>query len=113
MLFRSTIDDLALVMTADSLGRPPLRSPETLELIGRLKARAAALALAKAAPRPLLQGRDLLALGFKPSPAFGPLLNRAFEAQLDGAFSDPSAAQAWLERAVQDPDTGLGRCGRP
>jgi tRNA nucleotidyltransferase (CCA-adding enzyme) len=109
----ATIDDLALVMTADSLGRPPLRSPETLELIGRLKARAAALALAKAAPRPLLQGRDLLALGFKPSPAFGPLLNRAFEAQLDGAFSDPSAAQAWLERAVQDPDTGLGRCGRP
>lgn len=96
----ATIDDLALVMTADSLGRPPLQSPETLELIGKLTTRAKALALAQQAPRPLLQGRDLIALGLKPGPAFSPILERAFEAQLDGVFTDAAGGRAWLERVA-------------
>jgi tRNA nucleotidyltransferase (CCA-adding enzyme) len=100
-LHPATINDLALVMTADSLGRPPLRSPATLMLIGRLQARAEALALEKAAPRPLVQGRDLIALGLKPGPEFAPILARAFEAQLDGVFTDDSGARAWLERVVR------------
>jgi tRNA nucleotidyltransferase (CCA-adding enzyme) len=97
----ATIDDLALVMTADSLGRPPLRSPETLALIGRLQAKAAALAVEKAAPRPLVQGRDLIALGLRPGPGFGPILEQAFEAQLDGEFTDAAGGRTWLERAVK------------
>lgn len=102
----ATIDDLALVMTADSLGRPPLRSPETLEMIGRLQAKAAALAVERSAPRPLVQGRDLIALGLPPGPGFGPILEQAFEAQLDGEFCDAAGGRAWLERAVKDRRTG-------
>ncbi len=93
----ATLEELALVMTADSNGRPPLESPDTLVLIARLRAQAQALALENAAPRPLLQGRHLVAIGRKPGPEFKPLLDAAFEAQLDGAFTDEAGAIAWLK----------------
>jgi len=92
----ATIDDLALVMVSDARGRPPLPSDDILERIARLKARATALALEAAAPKPILLGRHLLALGRKPGPEFKPLLAAAFEAQLDGAFADEKGAIAWL-----------------
>ena len=92
----ATLDELALVMTADSNGRPPLESPETMVLIARMRARARELALEHAAPRPLLQGRHLVALGRKPGREFKPFLDAAFEAQLDGAFTDEAGAIEWL-----------------
>jgi len=92
----ATIDDLALVMAADSLGRPPLPADDILALIGRLRARAAELEVEAHAPRPLILGRHLVALGRRPGPEFKPLLDAAFEAQLDGAFSDESGGVAWL-----------------
>ena len=85
-------------MTADALGRPPLAPDDTLALIGRLEGRAAQLALQAMAPRPILLGRHLIALGRKPGPDFRPVLDAAFEAQLDGAFSDEAGALAWLRR---------------
>lgn len=103
----ATIDDLAVVMTADSLGRPPLQTPETLVMIGELRAKAHELALERAAPRPLLQGRHLIALGRKPGPKFKPLLDAAFEAQLDGVFVDEPSGLAWLERRLQETDASL------
>ncbi len=93
----ATIDDLALVMTADSFGRPPLQSPRTLELIAELRAKASALALEHSAPRPLIQGRHLVALGHKPGPKFKPVLDAAFEAQLDGVFTDEAGGLEWLQ----------------
>jgi tRNA nucleotidyltransferase (CCA-adding enzyme) len=93
----ATIDDLALVMTADALGRPPLHTPETHALIAQLRAQAHALALADTAPKPILLGRHLLPLGMKPGPQMKPLLDAAFEAQLDGAFADEAGAIAWAQ----------------
>lgn len=98
----ATIDDLALVMVADSLGRPPLHTPETLGLINELRAKAAALALERAAPKPILGGRHLIALGHAPSPLFKPVLDAAFEAQLDGAFSDEASGLRWLRDRLQE-----------
>jgi len=92
----ATIDDLAVVMTADALGRPPLSSPEILALIGRLRARASLLALEAAAPRPIILGRHLIAMGRRPGPEFKPVLDAAFEAQLDGVFTDEAGGLAWL-----------------
>jgi len=92
----ATIDDLAVVMTADSLGRPPLPATEILALVERLRSRADALALEARAPRPILLGRHLIAMGRRPGPGFKPVLDAAFEAQLDGAFSDEAGALAWL-----------------
>jgi tRNA nucleotidyltransferase (CCA-adding enzyme) len=93
----ATIEDLALVMEADAMGRPPLPFTDIAALIGRLRARASALEVEASAPRPLLQGRHLVALGRRPGPDFRPVLDAAFEAQLDGAFADETGALAWLK----------------
>jgi tRNA nucleotidyltransferase (CCA-adding enzyme) len=93
----ATIDELALVMAADSLGRPPLPAAEILSLIERLRARATALELEATAPRPLVLGRHMIAMGRRPGPEFKPVLDAAFEAQLDGAFADEAGGVAWLK----------------
>jgi len=94
----ATIEDLVLVMSADSLGRPPLPAEGIQELVGRLRARALRLAVEEAAPRPIIQGRHLVALGRRPGRSFKPILDAAFEAQLDGAFADEAGGIAWLRR---------------
>ena len=45
--------------------------------------------------------RDLLAMGYKPSPQIGKWLDACFEAQLDGAFSDHAGALAWFKENLQ------------
>ena len=88
---------------------PPRPAGEP-EGVARLRSAAAELALAAAAPRPILQGRHLLERGLKPGPAFTPILSAAFEAQLDGAFSDVDGARAWLSthltKSSTPPNTG-------
>lgn len=100
-LHPATIDDLCAVMTADSLGRPPLDGADNLVLIEKLRSRAHALALRQAPPRPILLGRHLIALGERPGPHFTALLAAAFEAQLDGAFSNEETALIWLSNYLQ------------
>lgn len=92
----ASIDELAVVMQADSRGRPPLQSPETLARIAALTAHARRLHLAQFAPQPLMLGRHLLAIGRLPGPDFKRALDAAFEAQLDGAFSDEAGGLDWL-----------------
>ena len=103
----STIDDLCEVMIADSRGRPPLHDPATLAYIERLRRRAEELVLREQAPQPLLKGRHLVAMGYRPSPGFKTVLDAAFEAQLDGAFNDESGAKRWLENHLRRTDSPL------
>ena len=91
----ATVDELALVMQADAEGRPPLPATDAQARIDALLERARALALEQLAPRPILLGRHLIALGLPPGPRFRGLLDAAFEAQLDGAFVDEAGAVAW------------------
>ena len=78
------IDRLIRVAAADDAGRPPYPSePEPLRW---LAAQAERLRIADSAPKPLVQGRDLIALGMKPGVEFGRILKAAYEAQLDGKF---------------------------
>lgn len=104
-LHPASIDDLAAVMRADSNGRPPLHSPDTLALISRLQSDAASLALGTSAPQPILLGRHLIAAGLSPGPEFKRLLATAFEAQLDGSFGDESTALIWLRNNLPKPST--------
>ncbi|MCC6414658.1 MAG: polynucleotide adenylyltransferase [Opitutaceae bacterium] len=99
----ATIDDLLLVMRADHDGRPPLHSADTLARIAALRERARELAVQFAAPQPILLGRHLLALGRNPGPDFKPILDAAFEAQLDGQFADEPGGLAWLQRNLSAP----------
>ena len=47
--------------------------------------------------KPLLLGRDLIALGHVPSPKFKAILDRAYEAQLDGEYTTRESALKWLK----------------
>ena len=78
------IDRLIRVAAADDAGRPPFPSePEPFQWLAREAER---LRVADSAPKPLVQGRDLIALGMKPGVEFGRILKAAYEAQLDGKF---------------------------
>ncbi|MET0263364.1 MAG: HD domain-containing protein [Rariglobus sp.] len=101
-LHPATIDDLCAVMVADSLGRPPLSGPENLVLIEKLRTRAHQLSIRVSPPQPILLGRHLIALGYKPGSHFTPLLATAFEAQLDGAFDNEETALIWLRNYLQN-----------
>lgn len=101
----ATIEDLCLVMTGDSEGRPPKKSPDSLALIDQLRTRAHELAIVDAIPRPILLGRHLIARGARPGPGFKPILDAAYEAQLDGAFSDEAGALAWFAAHCPPPAT--------
>jgi tRNA nucleotidyltransferase (CCA-adding enzyme) len=92
------IDRLIRVARADDEGRPPECSGGSSggEDLAWLAAAAERLKVADAAPRPLLMGRDLIAMGFKPSPKFGEWLAACYEAQLDGAFTDHAGAVAYF-----------------
>ena len=89
------IEGLAIVMTADAMGRPPLPAVVPPHVVALLEA-ARREEVAAAAPVPVLLGRHLVELGLPPGPAIGALLEFVYDAQLDGAFVDLAGARAWL-----------------
>ncbi len=98
---RVCIDDLVRVAEADFFGRTFIATrPETFEAGNRLRERARALGVLYAPPEPLLMGRDLVDAGLKPSEAFGTLLARAYEAQLDRTLQTRTDALEWLRTIV-------------
>lgn len=54
-------------------------------------------------PPPLVRGVDLIALGWKPGPKFGEILEAAQTRQLEGAFASRAEAIAWV-RSEYSPD---------
>ena len=98
-----TIPSLCTVMTADAMGRPP-KPPVAPPIVAGLLAKAAELEVQERAPRPILLGRYLVELGMEPGPAFGEILEAAFEAQLEGKFMDLPQAFVWL---AAQPDLPL------
>jgi tRNA nucleotidyltransferase (CCA-adding enzyme) len=86
-------DLLRRLALADTRGRataPPSPAPEWLY------ARQRELEVADAAPRPLLLGRHVLALGVAPGPRVGEIVRAVFERQLDGEVTTLDQA---IERA--------------
>ena len=49
-------------------------------------------------PAPLVRGDDLKALGLKPGPRFGEILEAVETRQLEGAFRDRDEALDWVRR---------------
>jgi len=90
------IDRLVQVCAADDAGRPPFpRQPEALDW---LSAEAERLAVKDSAPKPVLMGRDLVALGMKPGDKFGHILRSAYSAQLDGKIRTLEDALEFIRR---------------
>jgi tRNA nucleotidyltransferase/poly(A) polymerase len=61
-----------------------------------LRAKAEEFAKEPLIPPPLVTGRDLMALGWKPGPQFGPVLEAVQTAQLEGTLTSPEQALAWV-----------------
>jgi tRNA nucleotidyltransferase (CCA-adding enzyme) len=91
---------LFLVIMADSLGRPP-HPPEMPEGLRVLQAKAVELSVKTCAPKPVLMGRHLLAIGFTPGKIIGEILAAAYEAQLEGRILNLIQALQWLETQNQ------------
>jgi tRNA nucleotidyltransferase (CCA-adding enzyme) len=92
-IYPATLRQLVLVAKADHLGRGPFVDPhepeKSLMLLDYpagewLLKRAAELGVYEAKPEPVLFGRDLVALGFKPGPLFGQAIKAAEERHVRG-----------------------------
>ena len=70
--------------------------------------RARALGVEREAPRPILLGRHLLALGVPPGPRMGEILRAVYERQLDGAVTTLDDATAAARELAAS-----GNAGRP
>ncbi len=90
------IDRLLRVAAADDGGRPPY--PSEPEPIRWLAEQAKRLSVEDSAPKPIVMGRDLIAIGMKPGREMGKILSSLYDAQLDGKFCDKATALKYLER---------------
>ncbi len=94
---------------ADRLSREPDPlnfDPDADELLRWYNERSSEYNLSLDTIAPLMRGRDLIALGMRPGPAMGELLERLYEAQLDGSFRTTERgvelAKQWLDG--EEPD---------
>ncbi len=94
-LHPATANELYHVMMSDHLGRPPRVSEAQHNRLSDFRTRIETLALKDAAPQPILLGRHLIDIGRTPGPGFKTILDQAFEAQLDGAFTDAEGGLEW------------------
>jgi tRNA nucleotidyltransferase (CCA-adding enzyme) len=92
------IEELLRVSRADHLGRDTEDARRGDYPAGDwLLAKARELSVESAPPGPLLLGRHLLQRGWTAGPLMGKVLKKAFEAQIEGEFSDLDGALVWLE----------------
>jgi tRNA nucleotidyltransferase (CCA-adding enzyme) len=93
------IDRLVRVAKADLEGRPPRQDdfPEGPWLLER----AEDLMVKDSEPKPIVLGRHLVDRGLEPGPSFGPVLEKCFEAQLDGEFSDETSGLFYLDGLLE------------
>ncbi len=94
------VDRLTRVAFADKGGRPPIEIDDFPEGAWLLK-KAAELAVQDSAPKPIMLGRHLVELGVKPGPQFGKILDRCYDAQLEGEFTDSESGRIYLKSIVE------------
>ena len=99
------IDRLMRVARADQMGRSP-HGIAAFPAGDWLLERARALDVAARAPRPLVLGRHLIALGLAPGPHFAPILDACYAAQLDGAIATLEEGLALARQIVERERAG-------
>jgi tRNA nucleotidyltransferase (CCA-adding enzyme) len=97
------IDRLLRVARADALGRPPL-PPDPFPAGPWLADKARHLEVENTAPQALVQGRDLVDMGWQPGPHFKGILDRIYRAQLDGKFSTNEGGRDYARKVFGNPE---------
>jgi len=95
------LDRLTRVAHADKNGRPPIQ-PDGFPEGEWLLQKAAKLAVADNAPKPILLGRHLIELGIRPGRHFGKILDQCYEAQLEGKITDETNGIEFLQKIIQE-----------
>ena len=95
------LDRLVRVAYADQCGRPPIVVDDFPAGKWLLK-KADALAVKDRAPKPLMLGRHLIDLGLEPGLQFSEYLDKAYEAQLDGVFTEREGGIQFLRRLLAE-----------
>ncbi len=91
------IEELVLVAKADFLGRTTPEAKRGEYPAGEwLLEKAQQLSVRSRPLKPMVQGRDLIALGLEPSPNFKRILDALYAKQMDGDFEDKEAALAYV-----------------
>jgi tRNA nucleotidyltransferase (CCA-adding enzyme) len=91
------IKELELLARADYFGRISKEKEENFKAGEWILNRAKELNILNAPPKPLINGKDLITLGLKPSPKFKEILNTTYNAQLDGKISTKKEALDYLK----------------
>jgi poly(A) polymerase len=99
MLLRETFPLELALHRLDCLG-----SHGSLDHYEFMRAQSAELEQTPALRPPLLNGRDLIALGIKPGEAMGRLLHEVRERQLQGDLTTPAEARAWAGQWLSEQD---------
>lgn len=95
------IEELVRVARADFLGRTTKESLTGIYEAGDwLLAKAKALSVESNAPKPLLGGKDLIALGLEPSKEFKSILSKAYEAQLEGKIFTKIESIEYIKKLI-------------
>lgn len=93
------------VARADSLGRNPDWLPPERRFTAEAQEwfinKARALQVEIEPPKPILMGRHLIALGLKPSPLFGEILESVYQKQLDGEIKTLDEAINEAKRLIE------------
>ncbi|MBN1403575.1 MAG: HD domain-containing protein [Opitutales bacterium] len=97
---RVRIDRLVRVTRADMRGTPPRVHDEAP--CDWLLEQAKALQLEREAPKPIILGRHLIALGMQPGREFKAMLDKLFEEQLEGNFSDEASGIEVARRMLEN-----------
>lgn len=74
--------------------------PEQKSAIKMLEQKAAKLGVLQKKLEPLMQGKDLIALGLKPSKQFSTLLNELYDLQMREKIRTKEEAKQWLKRTL-------------
>ena len=70
------------------------------ENINNLKIRAEELGVLHKKAKAIVQGKDIISFGLKPSEEFSKILDRAYTAQISGAFVTKEEAYLWLKKEL-------------
>jgi tRNA nucleotidyltransferase (CCA-adding enzyme) len=108
LALRVNTDYLCRLAEADYAGRETIpSSPKTCEAVKWLKSRLKTCGLTPGEkPQAIVNGRDLINLGFDPGASFGPLLKQCFEAQLEGKIVDLESGITWIKQHIRKSGHG-------
>lgn len=99
------LGQLVQVCRCDKAGRPPL--PPDDPASDWLWSKAAEMSILSSQPKPFLLGRDLIAMGQTPGPAFKVILGSLFERQLDGSILSREEALAAAREMISGEKSPL------